>query len=76
MIRSVGWPVVEMVGRQTEIGGVMFGALGMPELAIILVICIIIFGPRQLPKLGRMFGDTVRELRGVGKELDDLHDGK
>jgi TatA/E family protein of Tat protein translocase len=31
----------------------MFGSIGMPELIIIFVIALIIFGPRKLPELGR-----------------------
>jgi Sec-independent protein translocase protein TatA len=29
----------------------------------------LLFGPRQLPRLGKAIGETIRELRGVGKEL-------
>lgn len=43
--------------------------LGFQEMLIIAGIALLIFGPRQLPKLGRALGDTVREMRGVGKEL-------
>lgn len=45
------------------------GSLGMPELVVIGVILALIFGPRQLPKLGRSIGETIREFRGVAKEL-------
>lgn len=40
----------------------IFG-LGTPELLIILVIAVVIFGPQQLPKLGKMFGKTMKEVR-------------
>lgn len=46
------------------------GSLGMPELLIIGVVALLIFGPRQLPKMGRAAGDFVREMRGIGKELE------
>lgn len=52
----------------------MFGSLGIPELLIIGVIVMIIFGPRQLPKMGKALGETIREFRGVGKELQKIHD--
>jgi sec-independent protein translocase protein TatA len=47
----------------------MFGSLGLPELLIIAIVCLLIFGPRQLPKLGRSLGETIKEFRGVGKEI-------
>ena len=46
-------------------------SLGMPELLAIGVIALLIFGPRQLPKLGKAFGDTIREVRGIGKAFDE-----
>lgn len=47
----------------------MFGRLGPMELGVILFIAVMIFGPRQLPKMGKALGDTIREMRGIGKEL-------
>lgn len=41
----------------------MFRSIGAPELIIILVVVLVIFGPKQLPKLGKMFGKTVKEVR-------------
>lgn len=46
----------------------MFG-LGVYELAIIAGIAVLLFGPSQLPKLGRSVGETIKEMRGIGKEL-------
>lgn len=40
----------------------IFG-LGMPELVLILVVVLIIFGPKNLPKLGAMLGRSVKKLR-------------
>lgn len=47
----------------------MFGGIGLQEIGIILLVAVIIFGPRQLPKLGRSIGETIKEFRGVAKEL-------
>lgn len=47
----------------------MLGGLGMPELLVIGAILVVLFGPSQLPKIGRAAGDTIREFRKVGKEL-------
>ena len=41
----------------------MFGKLGTTELLVILVIVIVIFGPKQLPKLSKMFGRTIKNFK-------------
>ena len=47
----------------------MFGSIGMPELVIILVIALIIFGPRKLPELGRSLGKSLGEFKRASNEL-------
>lgn len=47
----------------------MFGSIGMPELIIILVIALIIFGPRKLPELGRSIGRSLAEFKRASNEL-------
>ena len=37
---------------------------GLPELILILVVVLVIFGPKNLPKLGGMLGRTVKKIRG------------
>ncbi len=47
----------------------MFGSIGMPERIIILVIALIIFGPRKLPELGRSLGRSIGEFKKASNEL-------
>ena len=47
----------------------MFGSIGMPELFIIFVIALIIFGPRKLPELGRSLGKSIAEFKKASNEL-------
>lgn len=48
----------------------MFG-LRVPELLIILVVILLIFGPKNLPKLGKALGSTVKNVREGLEEGDD-----
>ena len=47
----------------------MFGSIGMPELIVIFVIALIIFGPRKLPELGRTLGKSLSEFKKASNEL-------
>ena len=52
----------------------MFGSIGMPELIIIFVIALIIFGPRKLPELGRSLGRSINEFKRASNELKNTLD--
>jgi sec-independent protein translocase protein TatA len=41
----------------------MFGTIGMPELVIISVIALIVFGPAKLPEFGRSLGEAIRGFK-------------
>lgn len=49
----------------------MFGNIGFPELLIILLIALLIFGPRKLPEVGKNIGRALREFRRASDELKD-----
>ena len=46
----------------------MFG-IGMPELMVIFVIALLVFGPKELPKIGKTIGKAMAELRRASEDL-------
>ncbi len=49
----------------------MFGSLGMPELLVILVIVIFIFGVNKIPQLGKGLGEGIRNFKSSLKAGQD-----
>ncbi len=47
----------------------MIGSLGFTEIAFILVLALLIFGPKKLPEMGRMLGRGMGEFRRASDEL-------
>ena len=48
-------------------------SLGVPELLVILVIVLLIFGAKRLPEIGKAFGKSVRELKNAtGGNKDEI----
>ena len=45
------------------------GSLGMPEILVILVIALIIFGPRKLPELGKTLGQSLAQFRRASEDF-------
>ena len=50
--------------------------IGPLEIVVILIIALVVFGPKRLPELGRSMGKGIREFRGsvTGKDDDDDDD--
>ena len=47
----------------------MFGSLGLPELLMIFVVALIVFGPRKLPEIGKTLGKALGEFKKASDEL-------
>ncbi|WP_421656811.1 TatA/E family twin arginine-targeting protein translocase [Leptothermofonsia sp. ETS-13] len=47
----------------------IFG-IGLPEMAVILVLALLIFGPKKLPEIGRSLGKAIRSFQEASKEFE------
>ncbi|MDE0324674.1 MAG: twin-arginine translocase TatA/TatE family subunit [Candidatus Poribacteria bacterium] len=47
------------------------GGIGGIEIFIILMVALVIFGPKKLPEMGRSLGKAIREFKNVGNDLQD-----
>ncbi|WP_010094542.1 twin-arginine translocase TatA/TatE family subunit [Ornithinibacillus scapharcae] len=55
--------------------------IGIPGLILILIIALVIFGPKKLPEIGKAAGQTLREFKKSTKDLtedvtDEINDAK
>ena len=50
----------------------MFG-IGLPELLVIFLVCLLLFGANRLPEIGRSLGEGLREFK---KAFKDGHEGE
>lgn len=48
----------------------VFG-IGLPEMALILVVALLIFGPKKLPEIGRSLGKAIRGFQDASKEFEN-----
>ncbi len=49
----------------------MFGKIGVPELIIVLVIALVIFGPAKLPEIGKAMGKGISEFKGHANKITE-----
>lgn len=49
----------------------MFGNLGVPELILILIVALVIFGPGKLPEIGKSLGRSIGEFKDALKKTED-----
>jgi sec-independent protein translocase protein TatA len=59
----------------------MFGSIGMPELILIFVVALLVFGPKKLPELGKSLGKGLAEFKKASEDLkrtieDEIEQGK
>ncbi len=48
----------------------IFG-IGLPEMAVILVLALLIFGPKKLPEIGSSLGKAIRGFQNASREFED-----
>ncbi|HTA17183.1 MAG TPA: twin-arginine translocase TatA/TatE family subunit [bacterium] len=52
------------------------GDIGFPELMIILVIALVLFGGGKLPEVGRSLGSAIREFKNAMRDVDPTKEAK
>ena len=45
--------------------------IGIPEIAVIVILALLIFGPKRLPQLGKTIGKTLKGLQTASKEFEN-----
>ncbi|HEY9907224.1 MAG TPA: TatA/E family twin arginine-targeting protein translocase [Thermosynechococcaceae cyanobacterium] len=48
----------------------IFG-IGLPEMAVIMVLALLVFGPKKLPEIGRSLGKTIRSFQNATKDFEE-----
>lgn len=48
----------------------IFG-IGLPEMAVIMIVALLIFGPKKLPEIGRSMGKAIRGFQDASKEFEE-----
>ena len=47
----------------------MFGSIGMPELILIFIVALLVFGPKKLPEIGKSIGKGLAEFKRASDDL-------
>ncbi len=50
----------------------MFGGIGLPEIIIVLIIVLVIFGPKKLPDIGKALGKSITEFKRATREPEEI----
>ncbi len=48
----------------------VFG-IGLPEMAVIMIVALLVFGPKKLPEIGRSLGKAIRGFKDASQEFQD-----
>ncbi|MEM1253760.1 MAG: TatA/E family twin arginine-targeting protein translocase [Cyanobacteria bacterium P01_H01_bin.21] len=48
----------------------IFG-IGLPEMALIMMVALLVFGPKKLPEIGRSLGKAIKGFQDASKEFED-----
>jgi sec-independent protein translocase protein TatA len=48
-----------------------FFGIGLPEMVLILVVALLVFGPKKLPEIGRSMGKAIRGFQDASKEFEN-----
>jgi sec-independent protein translocase protein TatA len=75
-LRPTGLGLVAVYWREIIVPGEesVMGPIGIPELLIIFVVALIVFGPRKLPELGKSLGKSIAEFKRASNELQSTLD--
>lgn len=47
------------------------GHIGIPEVILIVLVVIVLFGAKKLPEIGNALGKAIREFRKAGKDIEE-----
>jgi sec-independent protein translocase protein TatA len=48
-----------------------FFGIGLPEMGLIMVVALLVFGPKKLPEIGRSMGKAIRGFQEASREFQD-----